>query len=106
MKTKPSLMGRIRHTLGREQTGLVFLAAAYFLTGKAGLAFGYLNPAVTVLFPPPGLALGAFLVLGYRVWPVVLLAPLLLYASVLGAVACRADSRRRATPLKVCSART
>ena len=82
-----SLVGRIRQTLGREQTSLVFLAAAYFLTGKAGLAFGYLHPAVTVILPPSGLALGAFLVLGYRVWPVILLASLLLYASILGPVA-------------------
>jgi diguanylate cyclase (GGDEF)-like protein len=79
-------VARIRQTLGREQIGLVLFAAAYFLTGKGGLAFGYLNPAVTVLFPPSGLALGAFLVLGYRVWPVVLLSSLLLYASVLGPV--------------------
>ncbi|HXT70190.1 MAG TPA: diguanylate cyclase [Vicinamibacterales bacterium] len=86
MKKDHSLIGRIRHTLGREQTSLVFLAAAYFLTGKAGLAFGYQNPSVTVLFPPAGIALGAFLVLGYRVWPVILLAALMLYASVLGPV--------------------
>lgn len=86
MKKDLSLLARIRHTLGREQIGLVFLAAACFLTGKASLAFGYLNPAVTVIFPPSGIALGAFLVLGYRVWPVVLLASLLLYASVLGPV--------------------
>ena len=81
-----SLLGRIRQTLGREQTSLVFLAVAYVMTGKAGLAFGYLNPTATVLFPPAGIALGAFLVLGYRVWPVILLAATLLYASVLGAV--------------------
>src|SRR6185503_10882656 len=86
MKKDHSLIGRIRHTLGREQTSLVFLAAAYFLTGKAGLAFGYQNPSVTLLFPPAGIALGAFLVLGYRVWPVILLAALMLYASVLGPV--------------------
>ncbi len=86
MRNNQSLIGRIRHTLGREQTSLVFLAVAYFLTGKAGLAFAYLNPTVTVLFPPAGIALGAFLVLGYRVWPVILLAALLLYASLLGPV--------------------
>jgi len=83
---KASLIGRVRQTLGREQTSLVLLAVAYVVTGKAGLAFGYVHPAATVIFPPAGLALGAFLVLGYRVWPVILLAATLLYASVLGAV--------------------
>ena len=83
---KYSLIGRLRYTLGREQTSLVCLAAAYVMTGRAGLAFGYLNPTTTVLFPPAGIALGAFLVLGYRVWPVILLAAMLLYGSVLGAV--------------------
>lgn len=83
---KPSLIGRIRNTLGREQTSLVLLAVAYVVTGKAGLAFGYLHPVTTVIFPPAGIALGAFLVLGYRVWPVILLAATLLYSSVLGVI--------------------
>ena len=83
---KMSVLGRIKNTLGREQTSLVLVAIAYVLTGRAGLAFGYLNPAATVIFPPAGIALGAFLVLGYRVWPVILLAATLLYASVLGAI--------------------
>ena len=83
---KQSLFGRLRQTLGRDQTSLVCLAAAYFAMGKAGLAFGYLHPVVSVLFPPAGIALGAYLVLGYRVWPVILLASTLLYGSILGAV--------------------
>ena len=82
-----SLWGRIRGQLGREQTILVLFAIAYVVTGRAGLAFGYLNPVATVMFPPAGLALGALLVLGYRVWPVVLLSATLLYSSILGAVA-------------------
>jgi diguanylate cyclase (GGDEF)-like protein len=83
---KVSVFGRIRNTLGREQTSLVLLAVAYVVMGRAGLAFGYLHSTTTVIFPPAGLALGAYLVLGYRVWPVVLLAATLLYSSVLGAV--------------------
>ena len=81
-----SLWGRIRGQLGREQTLLVLFALAYVVTGRAGLAFGYLHPSVTVIFPPAGISLGALLVLGYRVWPVVLLSATLLYSSVLGAV--------------------
>jgi len=81
------LIGRARRQLGRDQILLVSLAIAYVLTGRGGLAwFGYVHPASTLLFPPAGIAIGALLVLGYRVWPVVLLGATLLYASVLGAV--------------------
>jgi diguanylate cyclase (GGDEF)-like protein len=86
----PSLLGRVKTQLGRDQISLVSLAVAYVVTGKIGLvlqaAFGSAHPASTAFFPPAGIALGAFLVLGYRVWPVVLLAATLLYSSVLGVV--------------------
>ena len=65
---------------------MVLLAVAYLGLGKAGFAFGFEHPVATMLFPSAGIALGAFLVLGYKVWPVILLAATLLYASVLGAV--------------------
>src|SRR3972149_510262 len=82
----PSLLMRVRTQLGREQIAFVALAAAYFVSGKVGLAFAYVHPTVTALFPPTGIALGALLVLGYRVWPIILLASTLLYCSVLGVV--------------------
>lgn len=78
--------GHAGRQLGREQIILVSLAVAYVVTGKGGLAFGFTHPAVTAVFPPAGIALGALLVLGYRVWPVILLAGTLLYGSVLGFV--------------------
>jgi hypothetical protein len=81
-----SLFGRLGNQLGRDQIILVSLAIAYVVTGKIGLMFGYVHPASTAVFPPAGIALGAFLVLGYRVWPVILIAATLLYGSVLGAV--------------------
>jgi integral membrane sensor domain MASE1 len=78
---------RLRGQLGREQTFLVLIAVAYIATGKIALMLGYAHPVATYTFPPAGIALGALLVLGYRVWPVILLASTLLYSSVLGAVA-------------------
>jgi diguanylate cyclase (GGDEF)-like protein len=57
---------------------------AYLITGKLGLQLGLASPATSFVFPPPGIALGAYLVLGYRVWPAILLAAGLLYAAVLG----------------------
>jgi len=70
--------------LGREQTILVAVVLAYLITGKLGLQLHIANPAASLVFAPPGIALGAYLVLGYRVWPAVLLAAGLLYAAVLG----------------------
>jgi diguanylate cyclase (GGDEF)-like protein len=81
-----SFFGRVRTQLGREQIIMVSIAVAYVVMGRLGLAFGYVHPAVSALFPPAGVALGALLVLGYRVWPIILLAGVLLYASVLGMV--------------------
>ena len=95
MKLWRSLVGRLRADPGREHSVLVLFAAAYFLTGKAGLAFGYLNPSVTCIFPPAGIALGALLVLGYRVWPVILLAATAPVRFRARGRARRADSRGR-----------
>lgn len=70
--------------LGREQTILVAVVLAYLITGKLGLELSQSNPATSFVFAPPGIALGAYLVLGYRVWPAILLAAGLLYAAVMG----------------------
>lgn len=70
--------------LGREQTILVAVVLGYLITGKLGLQLSLVNPATSFIFPSQGLALGAYLVLGYRVWPAILLAAGLLYAAVIG----------------------
>ncbi|MEZ5319792.1 MAG: diguanylate cyclase [Vicinamibacterales bacterium] len=76
----------VRARLAREQGLLAFLVIAYVVTGRAGLAFAWAHPAASAIWPPSGLALGAFLVLGYRVWPAVLAGAVVLYASVVGAL--------------------
>ena len=70
--------------LGRDQTILVSLVIAYLVTGKLGLMLAFTNPATSLVWPPSGIALAAYLVLGYRVWPAILLASGLLYAAVIG----------------------
>jgi signal transduction histidine kinase len=47
----------------------VGLAAAYFIAAKAGLSLAFAAPQVSAVWPPSGIALGALLILGYRVWP-------------------------------------
>lgn len=81
-----SKLKSLRAGLGREQTILASLVLAYVVTGKLGLEYAYDHPAASLVWPPAGIALGAFLVLGYRVWPAILLAAVLLYAAVLGPV--------------------
>jgi diguanylate cyclase (GGDEF)-like protein len=70
--------------LAREQTVFVSLAIAYLITGKIGLALSYGHPAVSLVFPPAGLALGALLIFGYRVWAIIFGAAAVLYASTMG----------------------
>ncbi len=70
--------------LGREQTILVAVTLAYLITGKLGLELSFANPAASLVWAPSGIALGAYLVLGYKIWPAVLLAGGLTYAAVLG----------------------
>jgi len=53
------------------------IAGAYFVAGKLGLGLAIVHPSATVVWPPAGIALAAFLVLGYRVWPSILLGAFL-----------------------------
>src|SRR5688572_13573514 len=75
---------KLRTRLAREQTVLLTLVAAYVVTGKLGLLAAYVHPAVSLLWAPSGIALAAFLVQGYRVWPAVLVSAVLLYSSTIG----------------------
>jgi PAS domain S-box-containing protein len=47
------------------------LAVLYVLAAKLGLAFAFLHPSASAIWPPTGLALAAFLVLGPGVWPAI-----------------------------------
>src|SRR2546425_614918 len=45
------------------------LAAAYLIAAKLGLKLAFVHASATAVWPPTGIALAAFLVFGYRVWP-------------------------------------
>ena len=51
---------------------LLGLAAVYYIAAKLGLRFAYINSSVTVVWPPAGIALAAFVLFGYRIWPAIL----------------------------------
>ena len=63
------------------------MAAAYFAAGKLGLQMAFVNPSASPVWAPTGLALAAFLVLGYRVWPAVYLSAFLVNVTTAGSVA-------------------
>jgi diguanylate cyclase (GGDEF)-like protein/PAS domain S-box-containing protein len=52
---------------------LAALTGVYFLAGKLGLSLALLNASASAVWPPTGIALAAFLLLGARVWPAILL---------------------------------
>jgi diguanylate cyclase (GGDEF)-like protein len=74
----------LRSQWAREQIMMVALIVAYVLTGKLGLAFSYGHPAASLIWPPSGIALGACIIFGYRVWPAILVGAVLLFASTIG----------------------
>src|SRR5688572_23562011 len=52
---------------------IVGLAALYTVTARLGLAFDAVGGFATLVWPPTGISLAALLLLGYRVWPGVLI---------------------------------
>src|SRR6266496_4067115 len=76
---------RTNESLGRVAV-LVGLAVVYYSAAKLGLRFAYINSSVTTVWPPAGIALAAFVLLGYRVWPAILGAAFLANLTTTGAV--------------------
>src|SRR5437773_12270797 len=85
MQNRSFSLGRMSQSLRR--VALLFgLAAVYFFAAKLGLRFAYINGSVTTIWPPAGIALAAFVLLGYRVWPAILGAAFLANFTTTGAV--------------------
>src|SRR5512145_1297856 len=66
---------------------LAALAAAYFAAGKLGLSLAFLHASASPVWPPTGIALAAFLVLGPRVWPAILAGAFLVNVTTAGSAA-------------------
>ena len=62
------------------------LALLYFIAGKWGLTLAFVHVSATAVWPPSGIALAAFLVLGYRVWPGIFLGAFLVNITTAGTV--------------------
>src|SRR5213592_2270619 len=66
---------------------LLALGAAYFIAGKLGLRLAFLNASATAVWPPTGIALVAFVLFGYGVWPAILVSAFLVNLTTAGSVA-------------------
>src|SRR5512147_2603294 len=60
------------------------VTVVYFVAGKLGLALAFLNASVTAVWPATGIALAALLLLGYRVWPAILVGAFLVNVTTTG----------------------
>src|SRR5262252_5959540 len=67
----------------KEHKAYVAVVAAYFAAGMIALDLGFVNKAVAPVWPSAGIALGALVMFGYRMWPSVLIGAFLLYLTVL-----------------------
>src|SRR5439155_12414967 len=63
------------------------LTVVYFIAGKLGLVLASLHASASPVWPPAGIALAALLVLGYRVWPAILVGAFLVNVTTAGNIA-------------------
>src|SRR5580700_265602 len=62
------------------------LALVYFVAGKLGLQLAYVHASATAVWPCTGIAIAALLLLGYRVWPGILIGAFLVNLTTAGSV--------------------
>src|SRR5437773_10947084 len=77
----------IQSRLLRRVGLLLALGAAYFIAGKLGLRLAFVNASATAVGPPTGMALVAFVLLGYDDWPAILASAFLVNLTTTGSVA-------------------
>jgi len=65
---------------------LALLMLAYFGAGKFGLSLASVNASVSPVWPPTGIAFAAFLLLGSRVWPAILVGAFLVNVTTTGSI--------------------
>jgi signal transduction histidine kinase/integral membrane sensor domain MASE1 len=66
---------------------LLLLGLGYFAVAKLSLTLAVVHPNASPVWPPTGIALAAFLLLGYRVWPAIALGSFLVNLTTAGSVA-------------------
>jgi len=59
----------------------------YVVAGKLGLSLAFVHASASPVWPPTGVALGALLTLGYRVWPAIFAGAFVVNVTTMGSVA-------------------
>jgi diguanylate cyclase (GGDEF)-like protein len=77
----------VRSRFLRDLMTLLALTAAYFFAGKLGLRLASVHASVTAVWPGTGIAIAAFLILGYRIWPGILAGAFLVNLTTAGSLA-------------------
>jgi len=62
------------------------LTVVYFIAGKLGLMLASLHASASPVWPPAGIALAALLLLGYRVWPAIVIGAFFVNVTTAGNV--------------------
>ncbi|HJS56506.1 MAG TPA: MASE1 domain-containing protein, partial [Vicinamibacteria bacterium] len=73
--------------VARRLALLAGLVTVYFIAGKLGLRLAFFHPSATPVWPPTGISLAAFLILGSKVWPAIFAGAFLVNVTTLGTVA-------------------
>ncbi len=81
------LFKNTHHSIQRYVGGVAILAATYFIVGKAGLMLAFVHPSATAVWPPAGITLAAFLLLGNRIWPGIFLGAFMVNITTAGSFA-------------------
>jgi PAS domain S-box-containing protein len=77
----------IRSLIPRMSWSQVALCLFYIAAGKLGLVLAVVHASATAVWPPTGIALAAFLLLGYRVWPAIFVGAFIVNITTAGSLA-------------------
>src|SRR3984893_3491306 len=66
--------------------GLIGIGLTYFVLAKIGLALALIHPSASIIWPPTGFALAAIVLWGYRAWPAIFLAAMIVNAIAAGSI--------------------
>jgi integral membrane sensor domain MASE1 len=61
--------------------GLIGIGVTYFVLAKIGPALALIHPSASTIWPPTGFALAAIVLWGYRAWPAIFLAAMIVNAT-------------------------
>lgn len=86
-RIEPPTVNSISQKRKRNAVAIGSLAVVYFAAGKLGLTLAFVHPSATAVWPPAGIALAALLILGYEVWPGILLGAFVVNLTTAGTVA-------------------